>query len=156
MPSPSPWAPASHRTFATSWPNAASFIAIFRPLADHGTGHLLVEDPSIAEYYLPAGSQWQRWSSTRNIILPSGASTGHPTTAQGVIGAGNPAAFARYITAGYFSYVALNFADTTPLDHEIAADLRRNPHYHISQVIPYGMEVPPIGQGTYIIWQYKP
>ena len=142
--------------FATSWPNASSFIAIFRPLADHGTGHLLVEDPSIAEYYLPAGSQWQRWSSTRNILLPSGASTGHPSTAQGVVAAGNPATFARYIAAGYFSYIALNFADTTPLDHDIAADIHRNPHYHFSQVIPYGMEVPPIGKGTYIVWQYKP
>jgi non-ribosomal peptide synthetase component F len=78
------------RTFATSWPNATSFIAIFRPLAGHGTGHLLVEDPSIAEYYLPAGSQWQRWSSTRNIVLPSGASTGHPSTTHGVVAAGMP------------------------------------------------------------------
>ena len=106
------------RAFATSWPNAASFTAIFGPLADHGTGHLLVEDPSIAEYYLPAGSQWQRWSSTRNIILPSGASTGRPATTAGVIGAGNPGAFARYIAAGYFTLVALNFADTTALDHQ--------------------------------------
>jgi hypothetical protein len=144
------------KTFATSWPNAASFIAIFRPLAGHGTGHLLVEDPSIAEYYLPAGSQWQRWSSTRNIVLPSGASTGYPGTTHGVVGAGNPAAFARYIAAGYFSYVALNFADTTPLDHQIAADLRLNPAYHKIQVIPYGTEIPPIGQGTYLIWHYEP
>jgi len=142
---------------ATSWPNATSFTAVFRPLADHGTGHLLVEDPSIAEYYLPAGTQWQRWSSTRNIILPSGANTGHPTTAQGVVGGGNPATFAKYIAAGYFSYIALNYADTTPLDNDITADLHRNPHYGKPiQVIPYGMEVPPIGKGTYIIWQYKP
>ena len=42
------------------------------------SGPLLVEDPSIAEYYLPAGHDWQRWSSTRNIVLPSGASVAHP------------------------------------------------------------------------------
>jgi len=52
------------RAFATSWPNSTSFIALLRPLVDHGSGHLLVEDPTVAEYYLPAGSQWQRWSST--------------------------------------------------------------------------------------------
>ena len=143
------------RGFATSWPNSASFTAILRPLADHGSGRLLVEDPSIAEYYLPAGSQWQRWSSTRNIILPSGASTGHPGKAAGVVGAGNPAAFARYIAGGYFSLVALNFTDTTALDHAITADLRRNPHYHIVQVVPYGIEIPPIGLGTYVIWRYE-
>jgi Dolichyl-phosphate-mannose-protein mannosyltransferase len=142
------------RAFATSWPNAASYTAIFGPLADHGSGHLLVEDPSIAEYYLPAGTHWQRWSSTRNIILPSGASTGHPATTAGVIGAGNPAAFARYIAAGYFTYVALNYADTTPLDHQITTDLRHNPRYRIIRVIPY--EIPSSAQGTYIIWQYQP
>ena len=69
--------------FATSWPNSSDFIAIFRGLAEHGTGRMLVEDPSIAEYYLPAGSQWQRWSSTRNIVLPSGAPTGGPSTQGG-------------------------------------------------------------------------
>jgi hypothetical protein len=140
--------------FSTSWPNATSFIAVFGPLASHSTGPMLVEDPSIAEYYLPAGAQWRRWSSTRNIVLPTGASTGHPTS-QGIVGAGNPAIFARYIADGYFTLVALNFADTTPLDHAIAAELRRN-HYKVIQVIPYGTEVPPIGQGTYVIYRHEP
>ncbi len=144
------------RAFSTSWPNSASFIAILRPLADHGTGRLLVEDPAPARYYLRSGSQWQRWSSTRNIVLPSGASTGGPHESAGVTGAGDPAAYDRYIAQGYFSFVALNFADTTALDHRIAADLRRNHHYHIIQVIPYGIEVAPIGFGTYVIWQYEP
>jgi len=137
------------RVFASDWPNSASFTAIFRPLADHGAGHLLVEDPSIAEYYLPAGSQWRRWSSTRNIFLPSGASTAGPTGAAGVTGAGNRGVFAEFITAGYFSYVALNFADTTALDHRIADDLRRSHHYRIIQVVPYGLK------GTYVIWRYE-
>ena len=86
------------RAFSTDWPNAYSFIAILRPLADHGSGRLLVEDPSIAEYYLPAGSHWQRWSSTRNIVLPSGASTGGPSSTAGVTGAGNAGVFAEFIT----------------------------------------------------------
>ena len=137
------------RVFASDWPNSASFTTIFGPLADHGTGHLLVEDPSIAEYYLPAGSQWQRWSSTRNIVLPSGTSTAGHASAAGVTGAGNPAVFAEFITAGYFSYVALNFADTTALDHRIADDLRASHHYRIIQVVPYGPK------GTYVIWRYQ-
>ena len=135
--------------FSTSWPSSASFIAIFRPLASHTTGHLLVEDPTLAEYYLPAGHDWQRWSSTRNIVLPGGSSTGHPTKTAGVTGAGDPAAFARYIGEGYFSLIALNYADTTTLDHAIRADLARS-HYHIAQVIPYGTH------GTYVIYRYEP
>ena len=92
---------------------------------------MLVEDPSIAEYYLASGSQWQRWSSTRNIVLRSGAPTGGPSTKAGVVGAGNAGTFAMYIPEGYFSLIALNFADTTSLDQSIVADLRRNRHYHI-------------------------
>jgi Dolichyl-phosphate-mannose-protein mannosyltransferase len=142
------------RAFATSWPNSTSFTAILGPLVDHGHGRLLVEDPTVAEYYLPAGSQWQRWSSTRNIVLPSGASTGGPSQKAGVIGPGNAGTIAMYIHEGYFSFIALNFADTTSLDHSLTADIGHNPHYRKVQVVPYGIEIPPIGQGTYVIWEY--
>jgi hypothetical protein len=133
--------------------DASSFIAILRPLADNGHGRLLVEDASIARYYLPAGSQWQRWSSTRNITLPSGASTGGPVDSASVAEAGNVGVFAEFITRGYFSY-ALNFADTTALDHRLADQLHRDPRYRTVAVVPYGTEV--IGQGTYVIWRYEP
>jgi Dolichyl-phosphate-mannose-protein mannosyltransferase len=135
--------------FSTDWPSAASFTSIFGGLVRGTTGRLLVEDPSIAEYYLPAGQQWQRWSSTRNIVLPSGASTGGPTSSAGVTGGGDPKAFATYIARGYWSMIALNFADTTGLDHAIAADIKANKHYRIAQVIPYG-------SGTYVIYRYEP
>jgi hypothetical protein len=141
--------------FSTSWPNATSFIAVLRPFVSDSRGPMLVEDPSIAEYYLSVpASQWRRWSSTRNIVMPSGASTGHPTS-QGIVGAGNPAAYTRYIARHYFTLVALNFADTTALDLAIRADLRRY-HYKPVQVIPYGIEVPPLGEGTYVIYRYEP
>jgi hypothetical protein len=143
------------RAFSASWPNTSDFIAIFGPLADHSTGPLLVEDPAVAEYYLPAGAQWQRWSSTRNITLPAGTYTGGPDAAASVTSPGNAPVYANYIAEGYFSLVALNFTDTTGLDRQIAADLRRNHHYRIIQVVPYGMEIPPIGQGSYVIWQYR-
>ena len=136
---------------ATNWPSSAAFVAILRPLADGSSGRLLVEDPSLAEYYLPSGSQWQRWSSTRNIVLPSGAPTGGPSARAGVVGDGNAGTYAMWIARGYFSLVALNFSDTKPLDQSIAADLRRNPKYHIIDVVPYGL-----ARGTYVIWRYEP
>jgi hypothetical protein len=143
---------AQSHEFATSWPNSTSFIAIFRPLASHGTGHLLVEDPSIAEYYLPAGHDWQRWSSTRNIVLPGGTSTGGPIHGD-VVGAGDPAVFEHYIAHGYFSLVALNFDDTTALDHRIATELHRSPRYHTIGVVPYDIGTT---MGTYVIYRYEP
>jgi hypothetical protein len=135
---------------ATAWPNSTSLIAILGPLVNQGDGHVLVEDPSIAEYYLPAGRDWERWSSTRNITLPNGASTGGPSAAAGVTGDGNAGTFAEYLTEGYFSLVALNFADTTTLDHQLARDLKHNHRYHLIEVIPYGTG------GTYVLWRYEP
>jgi len=76
-------------------------------------------------------------------------------TAAGILAAGNASTFARYITHGYFSYVALNFTDTSALDHGLATLLHHNPHYHTLSVVPYGIEVPPYGQGTYVIWKYE-
>jgi len=97
-----------------------------------------------------------RWSSTRNIVLPTGAPTGGPSDKAGVVGAGNAYTFANYIEEGYFSLVALNFSDTTSLDQSLAADLKRNHHYHKIEVVPYGVEIPPIGIGDYVIWRYEP
>jgi 4-amino-4-deoxy-L-arabinose transferase-like glycosyltransferase len=144
------------RDFSTDWPNASAFVAILRALADKGNGHLLVEDPSIAEYYLPSGSQWERWSSTRNIVLPSGAPTGGPSAKAGIVGAGNAGTFGLYIQQGYFSVVALNFMDTTSLDQAIAADLRLNHHYHRIEVVPYGLGTAGAAAGKYVIWKYEP
>jgi hypothetical protein len=83
--------------------------------------------------------------------LYSGASTGGPSTAAGVVGAGDPAAFARFIAEGYFTLVALNFQDTTLLDHDIVADLRKSHDYKIISVVPYGP-----ARGTYVIYRYEP
>ncbi|MBV9204127.1 MAG: glycosyltransferase family 39 protein [Actinobacteria bacterium] len=144
------------RTFATSWPNVSAFITIFRPIADNGTGRMLVEDPSVAEYYLPSGNQWQRWSSTRNIVLPGGTPTGGPSKTAGVVGAGDAGTFAMYIREGYFSVIALNFADTASLDKSIAADIHGNHHYHPVQVVPYGDGPAGPAPGEYVIWKYEP
>ncbi len=142
------------RAFSTSWPDSSSFVAILRPLVDNGNGRLLVEDPSIAEYYLSVGSQWERWSSTRNIVLSAGKFTGGPSDSAGVVGDGNAGTFAIYVQEGYFSLIALNFADTTALDHSIAADIKRNPHYRRIQIVPYSLDGST--QGEYEIWQYEP
>jgi hypothetical protein len=137
------------QAFLTAWPNASSLVTILRPLAAQGTSRLLVEDPNVPEYYLPSGAQWARWSSTRTIVLPSGKSIDIPAGPGGIVGAGGPDEFARYIASGYFSVIALNFADTTALDHRIAADVRRNHHYRVIEVVPYG-------GGPYVIWKYQP
>ena len=145
----------AHRSVATP-----SLIEELQRQAESGPVELALlipdaSDPAVAEYYLPAGAQWQRWSSTRNITLPDGTYTGGPAPGTSVTGAGNAPVYANYIAHSYFSLVALNFIDTTALDRQITAALRRNHHYHVVQVVPYGMELPPVGQGNYVIWQYQ-
>ena len=122
------------------WPNAADFVAAFTPIAAR-RGRLLVEDPSVAEYYLPAGRQWWRWSNTRSIVIPSGH---HVVAPAGVARAA--AFFATYIARGYFAVVALNFEDTGALDRHIAADLAASHSYLATATIPYGA-------GDYIVWE---
>jgi hypothetical protein len=141
--------------FATSWPNSADFVAIMRPLVEHGEGRLLVEDPSIAEYYLHTENQWELWSSTRNIVLPSGASSGGPSTSAGVVGPGNAGTYQLKIEQSYFGLVALNYTDTTALDLKITTDLKQSHHYCVIQVVPWGDNVPPVGIGDYVIWRYQ-
>jgi Dolichyl-phosphate-mannose-protein mannosyltransferase len=140
---------------ATDWPNAKAFVGIMRPLADNNSQRMLVEDPSIAEYYLPSGTQWERWSSTRNIVRQDGSPTGGPSQKAGVVGAGNAGTYATYIQNGYFSLVALNFTDTSGLDKVIATDVRANKHYKVIDVVPCGVGPDGTTPGTYIIWRYE-
>jgi hypothetical protein len=134
------------QTFFDEWPNASAFIASLRPLMTATGGRLLIETASDAEYYLPAGSDWERWSSTFSIVLPSGRTIGHTG---GITNSGTPTVYARYIARGYFSLVALNFQETPELDRDLANDLDHNSAYQLIASVPYGA-------GRYIIWRYEP
>ena len=140
--------------FSTSWPNATSFIAVFRPLANHSTGPMLVEDPSIAEYYLHAGrlaamvEHPQHRPAFRRQHWPP-HEPGHRRRRQ-------PRRLRPLHRRGVTSPWSRSTSPTPPRwTTPIAADLRQH-HYNVIQVVPYGIEVPPLGQGTYVIYRYEP
>ena len=149
----SPWAPASHGCSRPAGRISSAFVAILRPLADHGTGRMLVEDPSIAEYYLASGSQWQRWSSTRNIVLRPGPP---PAARAPKPGSSGQATRARSpcTSPGLLLSRRAELRRHDRSDQSIAADMRRNRHYHAIQVVPYGTG--PAAPGKYVIWRYEP
>lgn len=130
---------AQSRSFV-QWPNAARFITVFGQLVAAHPGRFLVETPSVPEYYLSVGAQWELWSSTRSVVLPTGHSISGPVGTPG-----NADVYARFIEDNYFSLIALNFFSTHPLDEDIAADLKRNSAYRVVARVPYG-------NGEYIIW----
>jgi hypothetical protein len=132
------------QTLYASWPNAASFVTWFRPIANADTGPMLVETPTLAEYYTVAGAKWQLWSSTFNITLPSG----HVVDEHGRVGfPGNASEYTRYIAKNYFSIVALHHHGfDNQLDHGITRALEHNARYRIIAIIPYG-------DSTYTVWK---
>ena len=127
-----------------TWPNSTQFIDTFRPIVRATSGPLLVETPYVSESVLSTGQQWERWSNTRSIVLPSGRSISVPVASEG-----NPNVYTRYIRAHYFALVALNFRATPALDVQLAADLAEDRDYRIVATVPYGL-------GRYIIWRYEP
>jgi Dolichyl-phosphate-mannose-protein mannosyltransferase len=137
---------AQAQALMASWPNATGFINALRPIVARTHGRLLIEASALGEYYLPAGSQWNRWSNTYGIQLMSGATTGH--LPGGVNTAGDPAVYAKFISRGYFSIIVLNSDETPALDNDIESDIARNPGYHIIGRSSYGGSVD-------LIWAYK-
>jgi Dolichyl-phosphate-mannose-protein mannosyltransferase len=125
-----------------NWPNAAAFVTWLRPVAAHWSGPMLVETPSVAEYYLAAGSQWKRWSSTFNITLPSGREVEH----SGRIGfPGHPQAYRKFIARGYFSIIALDHGLASALDRVLIRYIDRDHDYRLLAIVPYG-------QSGYSVW----
>jgi len=126
------------------WPNASAFIRALKPLAEHSSGPMLIETSSVAEYYLPS-LNWQRWSNTFSITTPSGQSVGYST--RSITDPGQPATYRKYVSADYFSLIALNYSSGR-LDLQITALLKHNPAYRVTSVA--------YGKYRYVIWQRVP
>ncbi len=127
-----------------TWPNSAQFIHTFRPIVSATRGRLLVETPYVSESVLSTGQQWERWSNTRSILLPSGRTISVPVATEG-----NPNVYTRFIRAHYFAVIALNFRATPALDIQLASVLAADRDYRIAATVPYG-------HGRYVIWRYEP
>jgi Dolichyl-phosphate-mannose-protein mannosyltransferase len=125
-----------------SWPNSAALINALRPYATTVTGPLLVQSPSIPEYYLGQAIPWWHWSSTSSITLPDGHAL-----SPGVGRIPKPAAYAPLIQEGYFSLIALRH--NSLIDRHIISEIQGNKYYRV-------VGQPPYGAGHYTIWLYEP
>jgi hypothetical protein len=128
------------------WPNSRSFVAAFRPLAEHSTGPLLVESPSPVRYYLGSTIRWQRWSNTWAVTLPDGRSIG----SNGVTNSGIRGIYTRRIAQGFFGLIALNLTTTPRLDHQIIQAITQSRRYRFVESVPYQA---PHYLASYAIWE---
>jgi hypothetical protein len=69
---------------------------------------------------------------------------------------GNRGVFAGFITEACFSYVPLNCAVTTTPDHSVTVGRGHSHYQRIIDVVPHATGIPPLGQGTCVIWRYEP
>ena len=133
---------AQAKSLYADWPNAARFADVLGRFTAGGDGPILMDDPSIGEYYTPAGAQWWRWSSTGSVRYAL-----HVVTAARVGSVLPAVTFQPLIARGYFTIAALTPSDRSGLNTEITADLRRNHSYHLAAQVPYG-------RSEYDIWVY--
>jgi Dolichyl-phosphate-mannose-protein mannosyltransferase len=123
------------------WANVTRFVTVFRPLAEHTRGPILVEDPSPVRYYLGTKIRWQRWSSTFSVMLPSGKSIG---IASGTMTSGPPALYVRLVNQRFFTLVALDFH--SGLDYQVISAMKASGEYRFVTQVRYG-------PGRYVIWE---
>ena len=133
-------APALFRT----WPNSAALISTLSRLVPRTAGPVLTEHPSLPEYYLAQGAQWDRWSSTHSIRLLNGHSI-DPRNGSSLA----PQVYTNLIRTGFFSLVILDFGPSASLDAALTQALQRNYHYHLVAAVPYGR------RGA-MVWEYRP
>ncbi len=133
----------AHQLFR-GWPDSGPLVRGAERTLGDTRGPILAENPSLLEYYLPAGTQWWRWSSSCSIRLPEGGSISRPVGL-----CLSPKAYTTRIRHGFFSSVVLLFGAGGPFDGRVLRALRGNRHYRLVATAPYG--------GTSAqLWRYRP
>lgn len=84
-----------------AWPDAASFVTSFKPIAAHSSGLIYTAGQNhVAEYYTPQGREWQRWSGALSL--------GPGTVRQSAWGS----YYAAQLRSGHYGVIALFYPTT--------------------------------------------
>jgi hypothetical protein len=135
-----PVANGQYGDWADSRPMIAEMSKLVTP-----TGYYMVEDPSVATYYLGSKVPFSHIDSTYATF-----SYTDPQTHKLLIGY---PAFADSISRGYFNDIVLAFGDTFGQDEAIVQDMNTDHNYRLIDTIPYRTSY---GQGHYEIFQRIP
>jgi hypothetical protein len=104
------------------WPNSAPFIAALRPAVATAPGFIYVpgHEQNIAQYYLPEGVDWTRWTSAL-ALDPAGLPTPVPRSG-----------WARYyqhqLSVGHYGIIALFYNTTFASTSALPGSILLSPH----------------------------
>ena len=126
----------------SGWPRSASFMARLEAVAKKHRGPVL-EDNAIPQYYVP-GLHWRTRAETVQFTYID------PRTGWRLSGR---IAYFDAIKNGYFSIIALSFANTTQVDKNISNDISASAAYRLAAVIPYQVNGV---RAAYKIWVRDP
>lgn len=132
------------RDLFRTWPNSTALVSRVASLLPQTRGPILAENPSLLEYYLPQGREWERWSSTCSIRIPQGVAI-----SRSVGLCVPPSRYATFIHRGFFSSVILLFGQRGGFDGAVTAALQANGHYHLDALVRYGHR-------KAAVWVYRP
>lgn len=135
-----PVANGQYGDWADSGPMISEMSKLVTP-----SGYYMVEDPSVATYYLGSKVPFSHIDSTY-----ANFSYTDPQTHKLLIGY---AAFADSISRGYFNDIVLAFGDTFGQDQAIVQDMNTDHNYRLIDTIPYRTSY---GPGHYEIFQRIP
>jgi hypothetical protein len=116
------------------WPNSESLVGALREVLPGTSGPIMVSTPDVAEYYLPEGTQWYRWSNLYTIRQLNGRALSSRVIGQGL----SAAPYAARIRRGFFSIVVTNLSGSNaPFARQLVPLLVHSTHYQLAATIPY-------------------
>lgn len=114
------------------WPNSTSLITALRQVLPGTSGPILVSTPSVAEYYLPQGTQWYRWSNLYTIRQLNGRAVSSKVVGSTL----SETSYESRIRQGFFSIVVTNLRGSqAPIARRLVPALIHSKLYRLGAVV---------------------
>jgi glycosyltransferase involved in cell wall biosynthesis len=125
------------------WSNSNTITNALRPLVAHTRSPVLMDNSTVAAYYLENQAELPLWESTYYFsYTPPGSGTM-------LVG---PPAYAAAVDNGVFSVIALDFGTQKAADHAVAAAIHNSQRYEwVGNYTSRDM----FGRDTYVVWKRK-
>ena len=127
--------------FVAGWPDVAVYTVDLRPWVESARGQILMDEPTVEEYYSPALVRWQHVDNNVSFAYTDPVTKKHFSQ--------STAAYADAIRNQYFSLIALTYGDPANVyDPVIVRDIERYGGYKLVLDLPYRAS----NRGAFMVW----